>query len=104
MNASMVQTGPVTEHAYSGTQLALLTRHGKERVLGPAFAAELRCEVVLVGGYDTDRLGTFTRDVIRPGSQLEVAREKARIGMAQAGLPRALSSEGSFVPGPLGLG
>ena len=51
-------------------------------------------------GYDTDQLGTFTRDIPRPGSQLEAARRKARMGMSLSGLPVGLASEGSFAPDP----
>lgn len=54
-------------------------------------------------GFDTDSLGTFTREVPREGSQLEAAREKARAGIDRSGLPFGLGSEGAFGPGPLGL-
>ena len=51
-------------------------------------------------GFDTDTLGTFTRETPRPGSQREAARRKARIGMERARLPIGLASEGSFGPDP----
>lgn len=85
---------------YAGAQVALLTRHGKQRVIAPALEAALGCRVHHVDGYDTDLLGTFTRDVPRFGSQLEAARKKARIAMELAGLPFGLGSEGAFVPDP----
>ena len=59
---------------YRGQSIALLTQHGKERVIAPALEPALGCHVQLVTGYDTDQLGTFTRDKPRPGSQLEAAR------------------------------
>lgn len=58
------------------------------------------CRIVLVGGYDTDKLGTFTRDIARAGNQLEAARKKARMGMEFSGLTLGLASEGSFGPDP----
>lgn len=89
---------------YAGARFALLTQHGKEQVFRPAFEAAFGARVELVTGLDTDTLGTFTRDVPRAGTQLEAARQKARLGMERARLPLGLASEGSFGPGPLGLG
>ena len=90
---------PASPHA--GRRLALLTQHGKERVIAPVLDAALGCRVERVGGYDTDQLGTFSRDIPRAGTQLEAARRKARIGMELAGLPLGLASEGSFGPDPM---
>lgn len=81
---------------YRDQRVALLTQHGKERVIGPVLDAALGCRVERVTGYDTDLLGTFTRDIPRAGRQLEAARKKARIGMELADLPLGLASEGSF--------
>jgi len=86
---------------YAGRCVALLTQHGKERVLAPVLEPALGCRVERVGGYDTDRLGTFTREIPRAGTQLEAARKKARIGMELAGLSLGLASEGSFGPDPM---
>lgn len=85
---------------YTEQRIALLTQHGKERVIAQVMDAALGCRVEHVAGFDTDRLGTFTRDIPRPGSQLEAARKKARIGMDLAGLSLGLASEGSFSPDP----
>ncbi len=85
---------------YRGRDVALLTQHGKEGVIAPILEEALACRVRRVAGYDTDLLGTFTRDIPRAGRQLEAARKKARIGMELAGLPLGLASEGSFGPDP----
>lgn len=85
---------------YSGQKVAFLTQHGKERVVAPILADMLGCRVERVSGFDTDQLGTFTRDVPRYGSQLEAARRKARIGMELSGASLGLASEGSFGPDP----
>ncbi|MEW5891607.1 MAG: DUF6671 family protein [Pseudomonadota bacterium] len=85
---------------YAGQRIALLTQHGKERVIAPLFEAALGCEVAHVTGFDTDRLGTFSREIPRPGSQLDAARRKARIGMELSGLAQGLASEGAFGPDP----
>ena len=86
---------------YSGRRIAFLTQHGKERVIAPVLEPALGCQVIRVAGYDTDLLGTFTRDIPRAGTQLEAARKKARIGMELAGLPLGLASEGSFGSDPM---
>ena len=54
-------------------------------------------------GFDTDRLGTFTRDVARTGSQLDAARQKAEVGLRLSGLDCAAASEGAFGAGLWGL-
>lgn len=87
--------------AYAQRRLSLLTQHGKERVIGPVLEAALGCRVEHVAGYDTDRLGSFTREIPRAGTQLEAARRKARIGMQLAALPQGLASEGAFGPDPI---
>ncbi len=86
---------------YAGRRVALLTQHGKERAIAPVIEPALGCRVERVAGYDTDLLGTFTRDIPRAGTQLEAARKKARLGMELAGLPLGLASEGSFGPDPM---
>ncbi len=86
---------------YHGRPIALLTQHGKERVIAPLFRRALGARVERVAGYDTDRLGSFTREIPRPGTQREAARRKARLGMELAGLTCGLASEGAFGPDPL---
>ena len=91
---------PLPKKSYEGQRISLLTQHGKEQVMGPIFADLCGAEVVHTQGFDTDRLGTFTREVSRSGSQLDAARKKAQIGMALTGLKLGLASEGSFSPDP----
>ncbi len=87
-------TGP----AYLGRTAALATKHGKERILAPALAP-IGLEVA-VAEVDTDRFGTFTGEIARSGSALEVAVRKARAGMAALRTDAGLASEGSFGPLP----
>jgi len=88
-------------HPYRLGRAALLTQHGKEAAISAPLAQGLEIEVVRVEGYDTDRLGTFTRDVPRAGTQLEAARSKAALAQQLSGLPWGLGSEGSFGPDPV---
>jgi hypothetical protein len=46
------------DHLYRGQRVALLTQHGKEKILAPVLELALGCRVELVTGYDTDLLGS----------------------------------------------
>lgn len=92
---------PAVPGVYIGRSVAFLTQHGKEKVVAPTLEAALGCKMAHVTGYDTDLLGTFTRDIPRAGNQIEAARKKARLGMQLSGLPLGLASEGSFGPDPM---
>ena len=81
---------------YSGLKASLLTQHGKESVICPQLFDSNGLEVVHVSDYDTDKLGSFTRDIPRYGSQLDAARKKARVGMDLSGLTLGIASEGAF--------
>jgi hypothetical protein len=85
---------------YRGRQVAFLTQHEKETLVAPIMAPALECDIARIDGYDTDLLGTFSRDIPREGSQLDTARRKARIGMTLAGSTIGIASEGSFMADP----
>lgn len=92
---------PVSGHdPYRGRRAVLATRHGKEKAVIPAFSSVLGLDIAVPADLDTDRLGTFTRDVARVGTMREAAVQKARMGIAATGLPLAIASEGSFGPHP----
>jgi len=81
--------------------IALPTLHGKQAIIAPVLEPATGCRVVHVPEVDTDRFGTFTRDVDRVGSQIEAARAKARAALVHSGLQLALASEGAFVSDPI---
>ena len=85
---------------YNGLKASLLTQHGKESVICPELLSTNGLEVIHVKGYDTDKLGTFTRDIPRYGSQLDAARKKAKIGMELSGTQFGIASEGAFANDP----
>jgi hypothetical protein len=89
------------DSGYAGRKVALLTQHGKQTLLAPILEPALGCRLEQVLGYDTDQLGSFSREIPRAGSQLDAARRKARVGMELAGLPLGLASEGAFGPDPV---
>lgn len=94
----------LSAHPYAGATFALLTQHGKERVFAPRLIDAFGARLEVVSGFDTDRFGTFTREVPRAGTQLEAARAKARAAVELSRHPLGLGSEGAFVPFSLGLG
>ncbi len=80
---------------YAGRRIALLTQHGKEALAQPLVDA-LGCTIERVTGFDTDTLGSFTREVPRTLGALDAAREKARLACALHGTSLGMGSEGSF--------
>jgi hypothetical protein len=85
----------------AGQRAAIATMHGKEKAIGPVLAESLGLECVVPSGFDTDRFGTFTREIERPGTPLDAAR--AKIAAVFLHLPQArvaVASEGSFGPHP----
>ncbi|WP_291986607.1 DUF6671 family protein [Luteitalea sp.] len=85
---------------YCRRQASLATKHGKERAVARPLRLALGLEIVATTDLDTDLLGTFSGEIARVGTALEVCERKARLGMAAAGLPFGLASEGSFGPHP----
>ncbi|TZF87047.1 DUF6671 family protein, partial [Cognatilysobacter lacus] len=101
MNTARAPDAAGSMAVYAGRPVALLTCHGKQAQLAPVLEPALGCRIVHTDGYDTDRLGTFTRDVPREGTQLETARRKARIGMQLVGTSVGVASEGVFGVDPV---
>jgi hypothetical protein len=81
---------------YEGRKIVLLTKHGKESVIKPILENKTGCELVTDSSFDTDRLGSFSREVKRRKSQLETARLKIKKGMRRAKTDMGIASEGSF--------
>lgn len=84
---------------YHGRTAALATLHGKAHAIAAPLLRRLGLVVAAVP-IDTDAFGTFTGEVARAGTARDAALTKARAGMAAAGLPLGLASEGSFGPHP----
>ena len=89
---------PEEPHPYAGRSAVLITLHGKERAVAPAFRQILGMNVVATTDVDTDALGTFSGETPRKGTMRETAVAKARLGIEATGLRFAIASEGSFGP------
>ncbi len=96
-------TGSRVTGPYLGMRLSLVTQHGKERIMAPLFAECFGAKLERATGFDTDSLGTFTREIERQGDQLEAARRKAQKGMELLDVTCGVGSEGAFGPSPFGF-
>jgi hypothetical protein len=94
------QSASAPSHFFANRVAVLATMHRKEEVIAPLLWQALGLQVVLPPNFDTDRFGTFSRDVKRAGTQLETARLKAEQAMQLTGHPIGLASEGAFGPHP----
>jgi hypothetical protein len=83
-----------------GRAVVIATMHGKEQVIEPALAG-LGLHFLSAPSIDTDRFGTFTRDIGRAGSQRDALLAKAQAGLdLSPDADFALASEGAFGPHP----
>lgn len=85
---------------YRSAQVALATRHGKQRVIGRALRHGLAAELLHLAALDTDQLGSFCGTVARRGTALEACIAKAELALTHGGTGLAIASEGSFGPHP----
>jgi len=85
---------------FANRAVVIATMHHKEQAIAPPIEAALCVTTQVPDNFDTDRLGTFTRDIQRPADQLATARLKAEAALALTGESIAIASEGSFGPHP----
>ncbi len=90
----------VNSHLLLNRVAVLATMHQKERVMAPILERELGVKIIVPADFDTDKFGTFTREVKRLGTQIEAVRLKATKALEIAGETLAFASEGTFGPHP----
>lgn len=83
-----------SQHPYFKKQAVLTTKHQKHQILSPIFEQVLGLTVI-DHEANTDVLGTFSGEVDRTLTPKQAAVQKARMGMAELGLPLGVASEGS---------
>lgn len=88
----------VHDYSYESKKAVLASMHEKERVLSRPFKNHLGLTLFVNPSFDSDVFGTFTGEIERLGTPLEVAIKKARAAMTLSGLQIGIASEGSFVP------
>lgn len=85
-------------HPYAGKVVGLATIHAKERAIAAPFRRVLGARIEVAPNVDTDSLGTFSGEVSRPASQVEVTDMKARMTFAAMDVDCSVASEGSYGP------
>lgn len=90
----------VQPNLLSNRAAVLATMHQKERVMSPILEGELGVKITVPADFDTDKFGTFTREIQRSGTQIEAARLKATKALELSGETLAFASEGTFGPHP----
>lgn len=81
---------------FQGRTLLIVTKHEKQKVIGPILEKELGVNCVVTDNFDTDILGTFTGEIERMDNPINTARHKCLMAMELANCDLAISSEGSF--------
>lgn len=70
--------------------------HQKEKVIAPILASELGVQCIVPKNFDTDKFGTFTREIKRTGDMYDAAKAKLNAAMEVSGCDLGVASEGSF--------
>ena len=86
---------------YSNRKIVLLTKHSKEEVIKPIIELATGCDLIIERRFDTDKFGTFSREIKRPKSQLDTARLKIKKGLKLSNADIGIASEGSFGAHPI---
>jgi predicted RNA-binding Zn-ribbon protein involved in translation (DUF1610 family) len=89
---------------FQGRKLVIATMHGKDRVMRSLLEQKLGVIVSATTQLNTDLLGTFSGEIERSGSPVEVAKRKCELALDETGFDLAVASEGSFGPHPLIFG
>lgn len=67
---------PSIQSYFQGRTAVIANKHKKEQVIAPILEKELGIKIIVPKDIDTDKFGTFTRDIPRKGIQLYTARKK----------------------------
>ncbi len=81
---------------FKNRKLVIATMHQKELLMQPILENVLGVECLVLGDFNSDKFGTFTRDIKRSGNMLQAARAKLQAAMEMSGCDLGVASEGSF--------
>ncbi len=81
---------------FKNRKLVIATMHHKEKVISPIVESGLGALCFVPKDFDTDKFGTFTREIKRDGDMLKAARAKLNTAMEMSGCDLGVASEGSF--------
>ncbi len=86
---------------YEQQTIVILTKHKKEQVIQPLVEAHCGGTFIIDDVFDTDSLGSFSREIKRKKNQLDTARQKIKQALKRNPASIAIVSEGSFGPHPM---
>lgn len=75
--------------------VSLLTKHGKQDVIGPILSATFSTTIRHTDKFDTDSLGSFDHKILRTLNPIECALKKAYLSCELTDCQQGLGSEGS---------
>lgn len=81
---------------FQNRTIKIVTKHHKEKVIGPVIEKELGIAWEHLSNIDTDQLGTFTGEVERTLDPLETLRQKCNLGFQKEEDAIVIATEGSF--------
>ncbi len=81
---------------FKNRKLVIATMHKKETVIQPLLEKSLGVKCITLDNLNTDKFGTFTRDIKRSWDMLEAARLKVYHAMDISGCDLWISNEWSF--------
>jgi hypothetical protein len=81
---------------FKGRKLVIATMHNKDKVIAPLLEKHLGVSCITASQLNTDSYGTFSGEVERKLSPLEVLRQKCNAAMDLENCDLAIASEGSF--------
>jgi len=81
---------------FKGRKIVIATMHNKEKVIAPLLEQHFGVSCITASQLNTDCFGTFSGEVERKLSPLEVLREKCYAAMDLENCDMAIASEGSF--------
>jgi hypothetical protein len=91
---------PQLANIFANRRALLATMHGKEKAIAPLLESGLGLQVIVPTNFNTDRFGTFTRDIKRLDTQIATARAKITSLLQETQESCGIASEGSFYPHP----
>lgn len=81
---------------YEGKELVICTKHKKEEVMYKLLNDRLGAKIIVDNTFDTDKFGTFSREIKRKKSQIETARSKIKKYLKKSKASILVVSEGVF--------
>jgi hypothetical protein len=84
-----------THFSLENRKLGIATKHGKEKVITPAFSSVKMLTIMHIPA-DTDQLGTFSGEIPRHQTAVEAVRTKCEWVFRDSDADLAIATEGSF--------